>query len=318
MPRFHNTLRRASLVIPALLLLPACSSTSDTPRADSAAVSLDLNAAPTKAAEIAGLSTPESALYDAARDVWYIANIAGSPNAADNNGFISKVSGDLATVDTFFIAGGSAGTTLNAPKGMAVTGDTLWVTDITAIRAFNVITGFEVATINVDGAVFLNDLTAASDGSLYFSDTGISFSADGMSHPGPDRVFKLTGRTVTEAIRFDNAPAPNGLHIGSDGRLIIAPYNNTTLLAWTPGAATADSIASGPGAFDGVAQLADGRILVSSWTDSTIHVLSGGTLTPFISGVPAPADIGVDTTRGHIAVPLFELNRVEFWKVPGN
>jgi hypothetical protein len=49
-----------------------------------------------------------------------------------------------------------------------------------------------------------------------------------------------------------------------------------------------------------------------------VHVLANGALTPFIKGVPAPADIGVDTQRGHVAVPIFEQNRVEFWKVAGN
>jgi hypothetical protein len=30
--------------------------------------------------------------------------------------------------------------------------------------------------------------------------------------------------------------------------------------------------------------------------------------------VPAPADIGVDAKTGIVAVPLFELGRVEFWR----
>lgn len=313
-PRGTDALLATSL----LLSLAACGGGGDTPAADSASVTINLDAAPTKATEISGLSTPESALYDAVRDVWYIANIDGVPNDLDNNGYISKVSGDLASVDTFFIAGGSAGTTLNGPKGMALLGDTLWVADINAVRGFNVVTGMEVAVVNVDGAVFLNDIAASSDGSLYISDTGIRFAADGMTHPGPDRIFKLAGRTITEALRFQGDPGPNGLHFGRDGRLIIAPFASTTIYAWTVGSPTADSIASGPGGYDGIAELADGRILITSWTDSTVHVLNNGTLTPFIKGVPAPADLGVDTRRGHVAVPIFEQNRVEFWKVAGN
>lgn len=301
----------------ATLFVSACGGSADTSGGDSASVTINLDAAPAKAAEITGLSTPESALYDAVRDVWYISNIDGVPNDLDNNGYITKVSGDLAKVDTFFIAGGSV-TTLNGPKGMALQGDTLWVADINAVRGFNVVSGMEVAVVNVDGAVFLNDIAASPDGSLYISDTGIRFGADGMTHPGPDRIFKLAGRTISEVLRFDGAPGPNGLLFGSDGRLIIVPFTARTISAWTVGAPAADSIASGPGGFDGIAQLADGRILVTSWTDSTVHVLANGALTPFITGVPAPADIGVDTKRGHVAVPIFEQNRVEFWKVAGN
>lgn len=307
----------AMLLVASTFLAAACGGSGDTAGGDSASLTINLDAAPAKASEITGLSTPESALYDAVRDVWYITNIDGVPNDLDNNGYISKVSGDLASVDTFFISGGSAGTTLNGPKGMALLGDTLWVADINAVRGFNVVTGMEVAVVNVDGAVFLNDIAAASDGSLYISDTGVKFGADGMTHPGPDRIFKLAGRTITEALRFDSAPGPNGLHFASDGRLIIAPFATATISAWTVGSPKADSIASGPGGYDGIAQLADGRVLITSWTDSTVHVLTNGTLTPFIKGVPAPADLGVDTKRGHVAVPIFEQNRVEFWKVAG-
>ena len=62
--------------------------------------------------------------------------------------------------------------------------------------------------------------------------------------------------------------------------------------------------------------LADGRVLVSSWTDSTIHVLDGATLAPFVRGVAGPADIGIDTTRGVLAIPIFDSGRVEFWTIP--
>jgi len=32
-------------------------------------------------------------------------------------------------------------------------------------------------------------------------------------------------------------------------------------------------------------------------------------------GLPAPADLGYDAARGIVAVPLFENNRVELWRV---
>jgi sugar lactone lactonase YvrE len=295
----------------------ACGGTEQpaTETADSVAAAV----APSKLGEVSGLATPESVLFDAARGVWYIANINGVPNDADNNGFITRVSADFATVDTMFIAGGRDGVTLDAPKGMALLGDTLWVADITNVRAFDVTTGALVASVAVDGAVFLNDVVLGAQGTLYISDTGIRFGADGMTHPGPDRIFQLTGRTVNEALRFDGAPGPNGLLFDkSRGRLLIVPFATTTLFEWTPGAATADSVGSGVGSYDGAVRLADGRILVSSWADSTVHVLDNGALTPLLSGLPAPADLGVDEQSGTVAVPLFELGRVEFWRVPRN
>jgi sugar lactone lactonase YvrE len=315
MLRFHTAGRptlpsRAVLV----LLLAACagSDRSATDRADAAREAM----APEQVGEVAGLATPESALFDATRNVWYIANINGVPNEADNNGFITRVSADYATVDTTFIAGGTNGVALDAPKGMALVGDTLWVADITHLRAFDVTTGAPVASLAVEGAVFLNDVVVGAPGTLYISDTGIRFGPDGMTHPGPDRVFALTGRTVAEVLRFEGEPGPNGLLFDeARGRLLIVPFAVGTIFEWTPGSAAADSVASGPGGFDGAVRLADGRVLVSSWADSTVHVLADGALKPLITDVPAPADLGVDAKNGVVAVPLFELGRVEFWRV---
>lgn len=310
-------IRTTTTVLSALALLTACagSDRASTDTADSARTAL----APDKVGEVTGLSTPESAIFDARRGVWYISNINGVPNDADNNGFITRVSADLATVDTMFIAGGVGGVTLDAPKGMALVGDTLWVADIRNVRAFDVTTGAPVASVAVDGAVFLNDVVLGAQGTLYISDTGIRFGADGMTHPGPDRIFQLTGRTVNEALRFEGAPGPNGLLFDESlGRLLIVPFASNSIYEWTPGTATAESIASGPGSYDGAVRLADGRILVTSWADSTVHVLANGALTPLIGGLPSPADLGVDERSAIIAVPLFDLGRVEFWSVRRN
>lgn len=86
-------------------------------------------------------------------------------------------------------------------------------------------------------------------------------------------------------------------------------------MSWRPGDQAPSTVAAGPGEFDGVEVLADGRVLVSSWADSTVHVLdASGTLRPLVTGVAAPADIGVDTRRSRVAVPLFMNNRVELWE----
>jgi hypothetical protein len=294
-----------------ILSVAACGGGADTP------VPAVSPVAPAKVGEVGGLKVPESARYDALRDVWYISNINGVPSDKDGNGFITRVSGDLTTVDTMFIASGVNGVVLNAPKGMALIGDTLWVADIDALRGFNVVTGAVVASVDVPGAVFLNDPVLGGDGAIYITDTGIQITATGMTHPGPDRIFKVVGRTVSTALTFEALIGPNGLAMDdANGRLVMVPFGSPTIFAFAPGATTADSIAAGPGGYDGVAVLGDGRILISSWTDSTVHVLDNATLTPFVKGLPSPADLGVDTMRGQFAVPLFDAGRVEFWSIP--
>ena len=68
--------------------------------------------------------------------------------------------------------------------------------------------------------------------------------------------------------------------------------------------AGATVVSTGPGQYDGIELLADGRIAVSSWADSAVYIISNGTMTKAITGVEAPADIGVDTKRGVIATCL--------------
>src|SRR5467141_5238421 len=95
----------------------------------------------TRVLTVAGFSTPESVLHDSTQDIYFVSNINGSPTAKDNNGFISRVRPDGAVENLKFIEGGHNGVTLHAPKGMALRGDTLWLADIDAVRAFNAKTG---------------------------------------------------------------------------------------------------------------------------------------------------------------------------------
>ena len=69
----------------------------------------------------------------------------------------------------------------------------------------------------------------------------------------------------------------------------------------------------GVGAWDVGVQ--DGRIAVSSWADSAVYVISNGKMTKAITGVEAPADIGVDTKRGLIAIPRFNAGKIEYFMI---
>jgi len=121
---------------------------------------------------VAGFLTPESVLYDSAQDIYFVSNINGSPTAKDNNGFIiSRVRPDGAVENLKFIEGGHNGVTLHAPKGMALRGDTLWLADIDAVRAFNAKTGSPGRPGGPErpGGVFLNDIAVAQNGALYIN-----------------------------------------------------------------------------------------------------------------------------------------------------
>ncbi|MBW3629525.1 MAG: hypothetical protein KY464_09525 [Gemmatimonadetes bacterium] len=271
-------------------------------------------------ASVSGLETPESVRYDPVADAYFVSNIVGGPGTRDGVGFISVVGADGTVRELRFIDGGKKGATLNAPKGMAISGDTLWVADIDVLRAFHRTTGAPLTTVDLvpHGAVFLNDVVVGADGAKYVTDTGLRFDAAGaMSHVGPDRIFRIDGTLVTVAAEGDALGAPNGIAAVPSGGFVLAPNGIPTLQRWAgPAGGSPEVLAEGPGSYDGVEVLADGRLLVSSWADSTVHEVIESEMRPLIRGVNSPADIGVDTRRGNVAIPLFLENRMEIWSIP--
>jgi len=322
---------RATVICTTLAVAAACqpvdrkkvSNVLDTLRAamDTAALVQPPPAGPgaTRMLTVPGFSTPESVLHDSTQDIYFVSNINGSPTAKDGNGFISRVRPDGAIENLKFIEGGRAGVTLNAPKGLALAGDTLWVADIDALRAFNARTGAPIDSFKLDsaGAVFLNDLTIAS-GAIYITDTGIKFDDVGnVLHPGPDRVFRIApDRKITVAARGDSLGWPNGITVDPVGkRFIIVSFGPTkSVLAWKPGDKAPKVIAKGAGGFDGV-EMAGTRLLVSSWADSTVSAYESGQEVKVITGVPSPADIGYDAKRNRVLIPILAGNRIEIWQL---
>lgn len=275
---------------------------------------------PHRVSEIRGLSHPESARYDPELDLWFVSNINGDPMAKDNNGFISRVKPEGAVENLKFIEGGRGGIVLHAPKGMALEGDTLWVADIDVVRAFNARTGAFIDSVSLSklGAVFLNDIAATPTGALYITDTGIRFDDVGnVLHPGPDRVFRIgPDRAVTVAARGDTLGRPNGIALDVAGkRFVIVQFGGKGILAWKPGDRAPSVIAKGPGGFDGVA-IVGNRILVSSWTDSTVSSYETGQEVKLVTGLPGPADFGYDAKRNRLLIPVLPGNRVEVWQLP--
>ena len=309
-------------------LLWACSGGGDRTATDSAAavvpaVPADSAARVMTATNVGaseGFKTPESVRYDADLDVYFVSNINGNPSQKDGNGFISRVMPDSSATATMLAEGGKSGVTLNAPKGMAIVGDTLWVADIDAVRAFDKRTGRAVATVNLAslGATFLNDVTAGPDGAIYITDTGVRFDASGgMSHPGKDRIFRIAGRTPSIAYEGPGLSSPNGIAWDSaNNRFLLAPFDSKEIGSWAPGDSAVKPFATGPGGYDGVEVLSDGRVLVTSWNDSTVSVVVNGTAQPLVRSVEAPADLGVDTKRNRIALPRFNAGTVEYWQIP--
>ncbi len=273
-----------------------------------------------KVGEMEDLHAPESVKYDSAQDAFFISNMQGLGSAKDNHGFILRASAADYSKMAIFAQSGQKGVELNAPKGMAIQGDTLWVADIDVLRGFNRITGLPVANVDFKaaGAVLLNDVALGPNGELYITDTGIIMSEKGVLHPGGDKVFRLQGRAIQVLSLSPAITWPNGVTWDRSGkRWLVVNFDPfaSELSAFPDGGGARTRLATGIGRFDGVEALSDGRILVSAWSDSSIHVFADGKDTKVIRQLSQPADIGFDTRRNRIAIPLGMVDRVQFWEL---
>lgn len=304
-----SRLLSAAGVAVATLCLAGCGGGGDTDATSSAAsepVSISVAGV--------GFATPESVLHDVAADLYLVSNINGSPTDKDGNGFISRVSPDGSLSELKWIDGEAPGVTLNAPKGMAIANGNLYVADIDCLRSFDQISGEPTGEICVDGATFLNDVAAALDGSVLFTDSGLDPS---FAPSGTDAVYRLTGGSqVLLVLAHPNLGAPNGIVDTGDGILVVT-FMSGEVFRIRPSVAPIPVVAPSEMQLDGVVALPDGRVLMSSWGDSCIHELSpAGATSCIISDVAAPADIGVDAGRNRVLIPLFNDDAVLIQTIP--
>jgi sugar lactone lactonase YvrE len=259
----------------------------------------------------AGFQTPESVLFDDESDVFLVSNINGPEIQADGNGFISRLDPEGKVLELKWIDGSKPGQRLDAPKGMAFSGQVLYVADIDSVRMFDRKTGKAQGKVTIPGATFLNDLSAAPDGSVYASDSGFGMGKSGLEPNGADAIYRIAGGKAARVVKDKALGLPNGLLADADGVWVVT-FGSGELYRLTA-AGTKTNVQKLPaGQLDGIIQTADGSLWISSWEGSSVlRGMPGGTFTPVISGVASPADIAFDPKRGRLWIPLFNGNAVE-------
>ena len=258
-----------------------------------------------------GFVAPEAVRYDPDQDVYFVGNWGRGPaSETDNNGYISRMKPDGQIETLKFIAGGTNHVVLHAPRGMYIVGDTLWVADADAVRGFNRRTGERVANVDFSGfdRGFLNDVAADATGTVYVTDTG------------RNKLYKVQGAGGPTVVVADSMlGAPNGITWdAANNRFIIVPFGGYKgIRAWVPGTATLTDAGMSTGAkYDGVEVLSEGRVLVASQADTSLHLFSGSSGHAIIHTLGPPADIAVDTKRNRVAVPVVAMNHVEIYELP--
>ena len=310
------------LISLAICALAACARPTDStkgqvqPKGES-------NAAPplgTQIAWLGDLHQPEGVRYDPEQDVFFISNMVGFGSVKDANGYIVQVKANDLSIGKVFAESGRAGVILDAPKGMTINGDTLWVCDIDVMRAIDRKTGVSIGTLDLRpyGALLLNDVTMGGDGAMYITDTGILMTSKGVIYKGADKIFRVANGKVSVIAQGAGLMRPNGITWDKEAnRLVVVTFDpfHSQMYTLAPGGERR-LLGKGNGKFDGVEPLGNGRFMVASWNDSSVRLLGNGENRRIANNVLQPADIAYDTKRNRLAIPVGPLNQMQLWQLP--
>lgn len=249
-----------------------------------------------QACEEKSFSSPESVLRIG--DEWLVSNVGSKlePTAKDGDGFISRVRPCQSSVKDIF----EGKIKLDAPKGMGIYQDILYVADIDRLVGISLTTKRQVLELSFakDGVGFLNDVAISDAGLLYVSatDTGAIFSVD-LTKANPSGV----------RLSIPSLPGPNGLFLDSERqRLVVASFGQDQ----KPGeigfidlpSNRYTSVVGAHGLYDGISLLDEQNVLVSDWgkfeagAGSLKRVnLVTGEVKVVREGLSGPADFSIST-----------------------
>lgn len=218
--------------------------------------------APTLVWEAKGLAQPESVLHDPVTDVLFVTNINGAVMGKDGNGFISRIKPDGTILERNWAKG------FNSPTGMGLHDRTLYVADVDALVAISAASGSIKKKYPAAGAIFLNDVVVADDGTVYVSDSPMN------------TIWRLKDGVFEPWLTDDVLNGPNGLLL-NDGKLIVASLGRLKSVGQEQEIAGMYSIDTEDksitelgkpiGNLDGLAELKPGSYLVSDWADGALY-----------------------------------------------
>lgn len=236
---------------------------------------------------------PESVLIDFETSRMWVSNIVGQPDQKDGLGQILELNLDGQLISEDF----TSGLTLNAPKGMCILDDSLYIADIDVIHVVSVHTGQFRYDVSIEGAAFLNDLVCG------FNEAYVSDSRNGRIH----RIYK---EGKSELVGDLSPMKPNGLAIQGI-HLFVADFASSTVLRLLPTGQIDEKWTVPTAGLDGVAVLRDRSVVVSSWEGQAIYQLSpDGTVNTLAEGVKSPADFAVDQRHNRLIVPQLTENHL--------
>ncbi len=257
--------------------------------------------------DMGGFDNPESVIHDPQLDRLYVSNVNGGASDKDGNGYLSSVSMEGGFIHKEWITG------LNAPKGLAIYGRTLYVADIDELLAIDIDSARVVRRYKVDDAVFLNDVTADQHGNIYVSDMF------------KDRIHILQDDTFSIWLASPALQSPNGLLVWGD-YLILGSWGKRSegFTTEEPGHLQRISlehkhvtpISRGVGNLDGVEGDKDGDFYVTDWVNGKLfHIEHSGEVDTLLEFEQGSADLEFIAEQDMMFIPLMKENRLQAYKV---
>lgn len=242
------------------------------------------------------LKVPESVLYDANQNCLFVSNVNGTPTEKNSKGFISKISPEGKVIDLKFATG------LNAPKGMAIYQNKLYVSDIDRLAEISLDNPKKIKFYEAPKAQFLNDVAIGKNGVVYVSDSGT-----GRIYKLENGVFGIWGKVAPLS-------GPNGL-LCEKGHLLIG--TNDGIFSADPITGKVEKLVSLSGGIDGLKAVGNGKYIVSDWkgkvqvVSATSHSVLFDTTDKKINA----ADLEFIPSKSVLLVPTFADNRVMAYKI---
>lgn len=243
------------------------------------------------------LKTPESVKYDSEKQILYVANINGNPTDKDGNGFISQVSLEGNILKKEWVKN------LNAPKGMGIFKDNLYVSDIDQLIVISIKTGKVIQKYHANNAKFLNDVDVDETGNVYVSD---------MSS---NRIFRLKGSDFSVWCESPEFIKPNGLYVDNEN-LLVGVKNK--ILSVNINSKEIKTLINNTGNIDGLELIENNQLIFSDWSGHiNISKPDGGIkrILDTVKDTIQAADIEYCAEKDMVLVPTFYHNTISAYKI---
>ncbi len=204
---------------------------------------------------------------------------------------------------------------MHAPKGMVVSGDKIYVSDIDHLVEIDINHGKISGKWKADGAIFLNDTAIDNAGNIYVSDMlGNS-------------IYRLSNGHLDLWVKDDDLPGPNGLMIKGN-ELLVATWGKITkgfstsvaghLKTVSIDSQNISSLGSGDivGNLDGLEPDGNGAYFVTDWMAGSLYrIHTSGKADLLLDLNQGSADLEYIQSKGIVIIPMMLDGKLVAYKV---